>query len=147
MTTNLNQHIPIISRDAFCLLNSSTYYSLYPDIFYHHVMQSCALDHFGMNYALYNKVQINKDYRIEDKEENNFSHEHINFYSHQLSVGKSRYDLKESQIASSIDSSQFVFRVNFSMINYLRLKSIIREILLPMMIIQKCWSFHLVHLK
>jgi hypothetical protein len=73
-------------------------------------MQSCVPDHFGMNYALYNQVQINRDYRIEDKEENNSSHEHINFYSHQLSMGKSRNDLKESQIASSIDSSQFVFK-------------------------------------
>jgi hypothetical protein len=61
-------HIPIISRDAFCLLNSSTYYFLYTDIFYHHVMQSCVPDHFGMNYALYNQVQINRDYRLEDKE-------------------------------------------------------------------------------
>jgi hypothetical protein len=96
-------HIPIISRDAFRLLNSSTYYSLYPDIFDHHVMQSCVPNHFGMNYALYNQVQINRDYRIEDKEENNSAREHINFYSHQLFVGKSRNDLKESQIASSID--------------------------------------------
>ena len=55
-------HIPIISRDAFHLLNSSTYYSLYPNIFYHHVMQSCVPNHFGMNYALYNHVQINRDY-------------------------------------------------------------------------------------
>jgi hypothetical protein len=47
-------HIPIISRDAFHLLNSSTYYSLYPDIIDHHAMQSCVPDHFGMNLALYN---------------------------------------------------------------------------------------------
>jgi hypothetical protein len=73
-------------------------------------MQSCAPDHFGMNYVLYNQVQINRDYRIEDKEENNYAHEHINSYSHQLSVGKPINDLKESQIASSIDSSQFVFK-------------------------------------
>jgi hypothetical protein len=55
-------HIPIISRDAFHLLNSSTYYSLYPVIFGHHVMQSCVPYHFGMNYALCNQVQINRDY-------------------------------------------------------------------------------------
>jgi hypothetical protein len=106
-------HILIISRDTFRLLNSSTHYSLYLDIFYHHVMQSCVQDHFGMNYALYNQVQINRDYRIEDKEENNSSHEHINFYSHQLSMGKSRNDLKESQISASIDSSQFVFKEGY----------------------------------
>jgi hypothetical protein len=32
-------YIPIISRDAFCLLNSSTYYSLYPNIFDPNVVQ------------------------------------------------------------------------------------------------------------
>jgi hypothetical protein len=32
-------HIPMISRDAFCLLNSSTYYSLYPNIFGPNVVQ------------------------------------------------------------------------------------------------------------
>jgi hypothetical protein len=104
------KHIPIISRDTFCLLNYSTYYSLYPDIFYPNVVQLCVPDYLGENSTLYNQVQINRDYQIEDKEENNSSHEHINSYSHQLSVGKSRNDLKESQIASSIDSSQFVFK-------------------------------------
>jgi hypothetical protein len=103
-------HIPIISRDAFHLLNSSTYYSLYPDIFYLNVVQLCVPYYLGENSTLYNQVQINRDYQIEDKEENNSAHEHINFYSHQLSMGKSRNDLKESQIASSIDSSQFVFK-------------------------------------
>jgi hypothetical protein len=101
-------HIPIISRDAFHLLNSSTYYSLYPDIFYPNVVRLHVPYYLGENSTLYNQVQ--RDYRIEDKEGNNSAHEHINFYSHQLSVGKSRNDLKESQIASSIDTSQFVFR-------------------------------------
>jgi hypothetical protein len=64
--------------------------------------------YLGENSTLYNQVQ--RDYRIEDKEENNSTHEHINSYSHQLSMGKSKNGLKESQIASSIDSSQFVFQ-------------------------------------
>jgi hypothetical protein len=101
-------HIPIISRDAFHLLNSSTYYSLYPDIFYPNVVRLHVPYYLGENSTLYNQVQ--RDHRIEDKEGNNYAHEHINFYSHQLSVGKSRNDLKESRIASSIDTSQFVFR-------------------------------------
>jgi hypothetical protein len=62
----------------------------------------------GENSTLFNQVQ--RDYRIEYKDENNSTHEHINSYSHQLSMGKSRNDLKESQIASSIDSSQFVIK-------------------------------------
>jgi hypothetical protein len=98
-------YIPIISRDAFRLLNSSTYYSLYPDIFYPNVVQLHVPYFLGENSILYNQVQ--RDYRIEYKEENNSTQEHINSYSHQLSVGKLRNDLKESQIASSIDSSQF----------------------------------------
>jgi hypothetical protein len=102
--------MPIISRDTFCLLNSSTYYSLYPDIFYPYVVQLCVPDYLGENSTLYNQVQINRDYRIEDKEENNSSHEHINSYSHQLSVGKIGNDVKGSQIASSTDSSQFVLK-------------------------------------
>jgi len=36
-------HIPIISRDAFHLLNSSTYYSLYRNIFYPNVVQLCVI--------------------------------------------------------------------------------------------------------
>jgi hypothetical protein len=83
-------HIPIISRDAFRLLNSSTYYSLYPDIFYPNVVQLHVPYYLGENSTLYNQVQ--RDYRIEDKEGNNYAHEHINF----LFVGKSRNDLKES---------------------------------------------------
>ena len=55
-------HIPIISRDAFHFLNSSTYTSLYRDICYHHAMQSCVPNHFGMNPTLYNQVQINGDF-------------------------------------------------------------------------------------
>jgi hypothetical protein len=101
-------YIPIISRDAFCLLNSSTYYSLYPDIFDPNVVQLHVPYCLGENSTLNNQVQ--RAYRIEDKEENNSTHEHINSYSHQLSMGKSRNDLKESQIASSIDSSQFVIK-------------------------------------
>jgi hypothetical protein len=101
-------YIPIISRDAFCLLNSSTYYSLYPDIFDPNVVQLHVPYCLGENSTLYNQVQ--RDYQIEDKEKNNFTHEHINSYSHQLSVGKSRNDLKEFQIASSIYSSQFVIK-------------------------------------
>jgi hypothetical protein len=98
----------MISRDAFRLLNSSTYYSLYPDIFYPNVVQLHVPYFLGENSTLYNQVQ--RDYRIEDKEENNSTHEYINSYSPQLSMGKSRNDLKESQIASSIDSSQFVIK-------------------------------------
>jgi hypothetical protein len=101
-------YIPIISRDAFHLLNSSTYYSLYPDIFDPSVVQLHVPYFLGENSTLYNQVQ--RDYRIEDKEENNSTHEHISSYSHQLSMGKSRNYLKESQIASSIDSSQFVIK-------------------------------------
>jgi hypothetical protein len=44
-----NAYVPIISRDAFCLLNSSTYYSLYPDIFYLNVVQLCVLDYLVEN--------------------------------------------------------------------------------------------------
>jgi hypothetical protein len=83
---------------------------LYPDIYDPNVLQLCVLDYLGENSTLYNQVQINRDYQIKDKEENNYAHEHINFYSHQLSVGKSKNDLKEFQIASSIDLSQFVFK-------------------------------------
>jgi hypothetical protein len=101
-------YMPIISRDAFRLLNFSTYYSLYPDIFNPNVVQLHVPYCLGENSTLYNQVQ--RDYRIEGKEENNSTHEHINSYSHQLSMGKSRNDLKESQIASSIDSSQFVIK-------------------------------------
>ena len=68
----------------------------------------CVRYYLGENSTLYNQVQ--RDYQIEDTEENNSTHEHINSYSHQLSVGKSINDLKESQISSSIDSSQFVFQ-------------------------------------
>ena len=32
-------YVPIISRNAFWLLNSYTYYSLYPDIFYPYVVK------------------------------------------------------------------------------------------------------------
>jgi hypothetical protein len=106
-------NIPIISRHAFCVLNYSTYYSLYPDIFYHHVMQSCVPDHFGMNPALYNQVQINGDFHTEDKEENISTHDHITSYSNQLSVGELRNDLKGSQIVSSIDSSKIVLKEGF----------------------------------
>ena len=60
-------HIPIISRDAFHLLNYSTYYSLYPDIFYRNVVQLFVPYYLGENSTLYNEVQINRDYRIEDK--------------------------------------------------------------------------------
>jgi hypothetical protein len=54
MKPQFEKHILIISRDAFRLLDSSTYYSLYHDIFYHQVMQPCVPHHLGMNYALYN---------------------------------------------------------------------------------------------
>jgi hypothetical protein len=104
---NFETHIPIISRDAFCLLNSSTYYSLYPDIFDPNVVRLHVPYYLGENSTLCNQLQ--RDHLIEDKEGNNYVHEHINFYSHQLFVGKSRNYLKESRIASSIDTSQFVF--------------------------------------
>jgi hypothetical protein len=59
---DFEMHIPIISRDAFHLLNSSTYYSLYPDIFYPNVVQLCVPYYLGENSTLYNQVQINRDY-------------------------------------------------------------------------------------
>jgi hypothetical protein len=91
---DFKMHIAIISRDAFCLLNSYTYYSLYPNIFYPNVVRLHVPYYLGDNSTLYNQVQ--RDHRIENKEGNNYAHEHINFYSNQLSVGKSRNDLKES---------------------------------------------------
>jgi hypothetical protein len=80
---------------------------LYPDIFDPNVVRLHVPYYLGENSTLCNQLQ--RDHLIEDKEGNNSAHEHINFYSHQLFVGKSRNDLKESRIASSIDTSQFVF--------------------------------------
>jgi hypothetical protein len=54
--------IPIISRDAFRLLNSSTYYSLYPDAFYPNVVELHVPYCLAENSTLYNHVQ--RDYRI-----------------------------------------------------------------------------------
>jgi hypothetical protein len=51
---DFEMHIPIISRDAFCLLNSSTYYSLYPDIFDPNVVQLHVPYYLGENSTLYN---------------------------------------------------------------------------------------------
>jgi len=73
-------------------------------------MQSCVPDHFGMNYALYNQVQINGDFRMKDKEEKVSTHDHIIAYSNQLFVGELRNELKGYQVVSSIDSSNFVLK-------------------------------------